>query len=118
MTYLRCIEYYLEDGEQECQPVGSVHGFHVVYHPGLDVAVAYIDDKVTAEEVEELLSEATSPWWERLGLPPNATISEVERKRLDLLKQHHPDVGGSNEQAAEVNRAYADAVMALEGRRV
>lgn len=57
--------------------------------------------------------EASQTWWEILGVPSSAPMSDIERARDRLLREHHPDVtGGSHARAAEVNAAYDQAVRA------
>jgi hypothetical protein len=54
---------------------------------------------------------ASKPWFQVLGVDAAAPWPEVQRKRLELLQRHHPDVAGDagGDQAAEINRAYAEA---------
>ena len=50
------------------------------------------------------------PWWVVLALPETASRDQIDRKRIELLRRHHPDVaGGSHTMAAEINAAYAEA---------
>lgn len=53
---------------------------------------------------------AKRQWWEILALPQTASRAEIDRKRTELLRRHHPDVGGSHTMAAEINAAYAEAI--------
>lgn len=51
------------------------------------------------------------PWWVVLALPESASRDEIDRKRNDLLRKHHPDMtGGSHTRAAEINAAYQEAI--------
>lgn len=34
------------------------------------------------------------------------TLAQVKRRRAALMKQHHPDKGGENEKAQQINEAY------------
>lgn len=52
---------------------------------------------------------ARRAWWEVLGVAQDASIDEVERRREELLFKHHPDRGGSQAIAAEVNAAFDEA---------
>jgi hypothetical protein len=54
---------------------------------------------------------ATKPWWQILGVSEGASIGQIDDARRELLRKHHPDVGGNSNQAAEINAAHA------EGRR-
>jgi hypothetical protein len=56
---------------------------------------------------------AKQAWWEILALPSNATIAVVRAKQLALLAQHHPDKGGDQTRAAEINAAADEARRAL-----
>jgi hypothetical protein len=58
--------------------------------------------------------EARKPWWEILGVKPQASMNEIEVRRLFLLERHHPDRGGNANVAAEVNAAF-DEAMAERG---
>ncbi len=46
---------------------------------------------------------------ERMGLNARTAFSEVElrRQRDRLMSAHHPDRGGSQEKAAQINETYA-----------
>lgn len=63
----------------------------------------------------KLLTALDAPriWYEVLGLPPSAAWADVERRRGELLAKHHPDRGGSHDQAAEVNQAFENARRAF-----
>lgn len=52
---------------------------------------------------------ATKQWWEILGVKQDAPMTDIERRRMELLREHHPDRGGNGNQAAEVNAAYDQA---------
>lgn len=49
------------------------------------------------------------PWHEVLEMSPAASWQEVEKRRVALLKIHHPDLGGDPKIAAEIGRAYDEA---------
>lgn len=49
------------------------------------------------------------PWWAVLGVPQDAPMPAVERRRDELLMKHHPDKGGSHSMAAEINAAFSQA---------
>lgn len=55
---------------------------------------------------------ARRQWWEVLGVSPEAPWPDVESRREELLFKHHPDRGGSQAIAAEVNAAFSEAVAA------
>jgi len=52
---------------------------------------------------------ASKPWFEILGVKEDAPLIQIEAKRMELLRRHHPDVGGDANQAAEINAAYDQA---------
>lgn len=62
--------------------------------------------------------ETKKHWKEVLGFMGTADVTigtnAVRLRRSELLKQHHPDVGGSAEKAAEINRAFDDAMKELK----
>jgi len=52
-------------------------------------------------------------WWVVLGLPPTATLDEVEAAFRQLARNSHPDVGGSHEEMSRLTAARAQARAAL-----
>lgn len=57
---------------------------------------------------------ARQPWWVVLKVDQRtATVDDIEKARNRLLMKHHPDRGGSHDQAADVNAAYQEARMEL-----
>lgn len=54
---------------------------------------------------------ASRPWYEVLGVSEGASLGQIDDARRELLRKHHPDVGGNANLAAEINAAHA------EGRR-
>lgn len=49
-------------------------------------------------------------WWEVLRVTRNATASEIGSARRRLMEIHHPDRGGDPVKAAEINKAYEEAM--------
>ena len=45
-----------------------------------------------------------------LGLDANASLAEIKQAHRKLVKQHHPDLGGSAESFRRVNEAYQSLV--------
>lgn len=45
------------------------------------------------------------PWWEVLGCAPNAIGVEIENAYRVKMRTAHPDLGGSNDAMAALNRA-------------
>lgn len=41
-----------------------------------------------------------------LGLPPAADLEQLKARYRDLMREHHPDKGGSAEVCADMSRAY------------
>lgn len=52
---------------------------------------------------------APEQWWSALGVGENASLAEIEAAFRSRMKQAHPDVGGSEGQAAKLNWAIAEA---------
>ncbi len=54
-------------------------------------------------------------WRSVLGFPPNSKPSadDVTAAHSNLIRMYHPDVGGSNEAAAEINHARDAALQAI-----
>jgi hypothetical protein len=48
-------------------------------------------------------------WWMVLGVPRSASREIVQQAYRRLVKQHDPDLGGSHEAMAEINRAFEEA---------
>jgi hypothetical protein len=46
-----------------------------------------------------------------LGLDANASVAEIKQAHRKLVKQHHPDLGGSAEAFRRVNEAYQSLVQ-------
>lgn len=61
-------------------------------------------------------SSAGDAWWEVLGVPPTATIAEIDAAYRRLAKQTHPDAGGSAGQFSRIAAAHHDARTALVAR--
>lgn len=51
---------------------------------------------------------ADEPWWETLGVNPEAPPAEVEMAYKRAAQKAHPDHGGSLESMAKLNRARDD----------
>jgi len=51
--------------------------------------------------------QANAPWWQVLGLSPQASIEEIKSTRVRLAKLYHPDAGIEADHAkmAAVNAA-------------
>lgn len=55
-------------------------------------------------------------WRQLLHVDRDATLEEVHRAYLNMVKTVHPDVGGSHEYMAELNAAWSDAQRELKER--
>lgn len=55
-------------------------------------------------------STANREWFEVLGVPPNATTDEIKKARNALARKAHPDMGGSSEEMAAINRAFDEGM--------
>ena len=53
-----------------------------------------------------------------LGLPPHLAFSRtaLRRQRDLLIREHHPDRGGNNDKAQEINEVYARMIKWLDSR--
>jgi hypothetical protein len=49
-------------------------------------------------------------WWDVIGVARDASIDEITRAYRDRARRLHPDVGGSNDDMAALNGAYAKAL--------
>jgi hypothetical protein len=52
---------------------------------------------------------ASKQWWEILGVKYTAEWKVIEAARIALLQKNHPDIGGGNAVAAEINAAFDEA---------
>lgn len=57
----------------------------------------------------QLESHQPDTWWTILGVNEKATKAEIKKAYHDKCKQCHPDVGGSNEAMAIINKAFNEA---------
>ncbi len=58
---------------------------------------------------------AAPNWWEVLGFDNNpGSICAVKARYYELVKQHHPDVGGDTKKIKLINWAYTEALKQLE----
>lgn len=51
----------------------------------------------------------TGQWHKILQVPANSTFEVTRSAYLKMVKKHHPDVGGSNEEMKVINAAWAEA---------
>ena len=54
-------------------------------------------------------------WWLVLGVRQDATREQIEEAYRRLVREHHPDVGGSHDAMARINRARDVATAARRG---
>lgn len=47
-------------------------------------------------------------WNEVLGVHETSSLEQCKQRYRALLREHHPDYGGSTERMAEINAAYAE----------
>ena len=59
-------------------------------------------------------SIATRYWWMLLGIDRNANKETVVNAYRQLIKKHHPDVGGDAREFMEIRKAYEDALAQLK----
>jgi DnaJ-like protein len=55
------------------------------------------------------LPPTAEDWWLVLEVPQNAHDVQIEEAYRRLIKVHHPDVGGTHDGMAKLNKAYAVA---------
>lgn len=53
-----------------------------------------------------LIGDGRAPWWEVLGVKPEATKAEIRSAYRALARVHMPDAGGDTEAAKILNTAY------------
>jgi len=69
---------------------------------------------IDGEDAEPLVAD--SPFklddYQILGVSPDTPPQEIRRSYLNLMKRHHPDIGGSPETAARISAAYESIMQA------
>jgi hypothetical protein len=60
-----------------------------------------------------LPEHASQPWREVLGIQGSATLDLVESRFRALVKVHHPDVGGKDEDFLRIKEAREAALLEL-----
>jgi DnaJ-domain-containing protein 1 len=61
--------------------------------------------------------EPAPPWKEALGVSSNASEQEIKHAYRAAARRAHPDAGGSHEEMAALNRAFAEALNHLKERQ-
>lgn len=56
------------------------------------------------------LPEPDPPWWAVLGISSDASRDEIKKAYRETMMINHPDIGGNQERAAQVNHAYKTAM--------
>jgi hypothetical protein len=62
------------------------------------------------------LPASATEWWVILGVPPHATLDEVNRRFKELARTNHPDVGGNVDEFQRISEARRAASQVLGGR--
>jgi hypothetical protein len=57
----------------------------------------------------EALPAPKSAWWEVLGVAQTADMEVIQSAYRALVKQHHPDKGGSSDSFMQVQKAFEQA---------
>lgn len=71
-----------------------------------------------ARQAEKVLKPHAGGNLEILGLTAlPETISDLKKARRKAMLQVHPDLGGSEEEAAKINRAYDELVAQIKDRK-
>ncbi|HST75412.1 MAG TPA: helix-turn-helix domain-containing protein [Acetobacteraceae bacterium] len=68
----------------------------------------------TPEALEIMIDDADFSWCETLGVPSSADPELARRAMTRLALAYHPDRGGTQDQMARINAAYAKARAAVE----
>lgn len=64
-----------------------------------------------------LMPPAVAQALDVLGLPRDASLSEIRQRYRELAKRHHPDTGGDAQQFILVNEAYTCVIAWIESQR-
>lgn len=57
----------------------------------------------------QIESHRPDSWWDILGVSKTSTASEIKKAYHQKCKECHPDLGGTTEAMARINKAYEDA---------
>ena len=77
--------------------------------PRWAILLAVAIEAISADELALRLDEAEFAWYETLGVSPNADPGTIRRAMSRLALATHPDKGGSPNDMARLNEAYAAA---------
>lgn len=89
--------------------------YQVCYRTNWDVIEQILDDNILS--ITEVLIDLYSPWWQVLGVDPQANASQVEKAYKTLLRSWHPDLNKhpyATEITARLNVAYEQYQAFLE----
>lgn len=62
-----------------------------------------------------LPASSERPWWQVLGVKPDASRAEIEAAFRAAARERHPDRGGSDTMMSELNRARDAALREIGG---
>lgn len=116
--------YFQWDGVETCIPVDRYSKvednlqaiYHVLEadrtklrHGGVDLVRATFRGYTALPETGSGVK-----WWEILRVDRSANFDEVRHSHRELIKQHHPDKGGDQDQFELIQRAFQQAKMILK----
>lgn len=55
---------------------------------------------------KQLPEPSDGVWFKVLGISEDARAKEIRDRYVELVKKHHPDVGGSHEEFVKIQRAF------------
>jgi hypothetical protein len=64
----------------------------------------------TPDDTALLLGDGKSPWYEILGVKPDASRADVRNAFRALSTVHHPDRGGKDEDFKRINEAFREGM--------
>lgn len=56
-----------------------------------------------------MVTPVSRSWWDVLEVRPDSSCDVIESSYKRLIRDHHPDLGGSHDKMAEINAAVAEA---------
>jgi hypothetical protein len=68
----------------------------------------------TPDDTSLLLGSGKAPWWEVMGVKNDATRSDIRNAYRALVRVHHPDVGGTDEDFKRLRAAYDEALKVVK----
>jgi hypothetical protein len=78
--------------------------------PNYVLPILILMSKYGESQIEEEINNITFNWEEVLAIETDEfTMSDIKKSWRDLVRRHHPDIGGREEDIKRINNAYDEA---------